>query len=435
MTTPADALASLRIVGPARAIDVAGALAEPPRLALDIDSASTLEVVVADHTRELLRHPATRQRSWAQALGIRFELVAVSKGGDFVTYTFEDAIVAALRKRRKKLVVKPGITTRAAFAVRLAREAKVPHQVDPTHKGKVHTVLERSTDGEKTSSWDVLGEQVAAPIRWRRFSDGSRLVVGGDEWLQTGWRKPLQLREHQGGVQDIDFDLDVAKRASAATMTVDTEALQLRPGQPVRLTQLGPADGGWLVAQVSHDLGSPRASVTLTRGRHALDEPKKKGKGRNKRPVRDRDTGSLDFVPTAPGLVGGGTAATTAREKLVRHALAQVGKPYSWGEDGPNAYDCSGLIEDATRAAGDTLPRPSSSQWATCQRAGRSIAVDAALKIRGALLFRAGDEDTPDHVAISLGNGSTVEARGQAYGVDVHGDAADQDWTGGALWP
>ena len=36
----------------------------------------------------------------------------------------------------------------------------------------------------------------------------------------------------------------------------------------------------------------------------------------------------------------------------VRFALAQLGKPYRWGADGPKSFDCSGLVQTAYRAAG-----------------------------------------------------------------------------------
>ena len=38
-------------------------------------------------------------------------------------------------------------------------------------------------------------------------------------------------------------------------------------------------------------------------------------------------------------------------------ATAQAGKPFAWGATGPTAYDCSGLVWAAYRAAGIRLPR------------------------------------------------------------------------------
>ena len=43
--------------------------------------------------------------------------------------------------------------------------------------------------------------------------------------------------------------------------------------------------------------------------------------------------------------------------QAVAYALAQRGKPYRWGAEGPDAFDCSGLTWAAWRAAGVAIPR------------------------------------------------------------------------------
>ncbi|NHA02045.1 C40 family peptidase [Nocardioides sp. W3-2-3] len=119
---------------------------------------------------------------------------------------------------------------------------------------------------------------------------------------------------------------------------------------------------------------------------------------------------------------------------MVNFALRQRGKPYVWGGSGPSGYDCSGLVQEATRAGGNTLGKPSRSQWQTCVSRGKTIGVRDALHTRGALLFRIGVGEY-DHVAISLGDGQhTVEAMGSAYGCGVFGGANTRTWTGGAIW-
>jgi hypothetical protein len=62
------------------------------------------------------------------------------------------------------------------------------------------------------------------------------------------------------------------------------------------------------------------------------------------------------------------------------------------------------------------------------RRAGMTISVDEAVRTRGALLF------APGHVAISLGNGQTIEARGRRYGVNIF-STRNRGWTIGGRIP
>ncbi|MDB1087576.1 NlpC/P60 family protein [Streptomyces sp. ACA25] len=49
-------------------------------------------------------------------------------------------------------------------------------------------------------------------------------------------------------------------------------------------------------------------------------------------------------------------------------ALSQVGKPYRWGADGPDAFDGSGLTHWAWEQAGRTVPRAGRQQWGQLER-------------------------------------------------------------------
>jgi cell wall-associated NlpC family hydrolase len=57
----------------------------------------------------------------------------------------------------------------------------------------------------------------------------------------------------------------------------------------------------------------------------------------------------------------------TERHKVglmaVAKAKRKIGKPYVWGATGPNAFDCSGLVQWAYRKAGKKLPRVTFAQY------------------------------------------------------------------------
>ncbi len=75
-------------------------------------------------------------------------------------------------------------------------------------------------------------------------------------------------------------------------------------------------------------------------------------------------------------------AASKSRvSRAARVALQQVGDPYRYGSNGPNAFDCSGLLQYSFRRAGIKLPRTSSAQ---AQRAHR---ISRGKLRRGDLMF------------------------------------------------
>ena len=117
-------------------------------------------------------------------------------------------------------------------------------------------------------------------------------------------------------------------------------------------------------------------------------------------------------LPLLAGVAGPGEQTAEAAPGspaavAVRFALAQLGKPYEWGADGPGSYDCSGLVQTAYRAAGVHLPRVSRQQYG----AGRLVSLKELRA--GDLLFYATDTSDPQtiyHVGMYLGAGRMVEA-------------------------
>lgn len=94
------------------------------------------------------------------------------------------------------------------------------------------------------------------------------------------------------------------------------------------------------------------------------------------------------------------------REALVLNALAQVGKPYRYGGTGPDAFDCSGLVQYVYGRAGVPLPRTTLAQF----RSGKAIDRDEART--GDLLFYRFEDKKPEptHVVVYLGDGEAVHA-------------------------
>jgi cell wall-associated NlpC family hydrolase len=103
--------------------------------------------------------------------------------------------------------------------------------------------------------------------------------------------------------------------------------------------------------------------------------------------------------------------------KILAYAEEQLGKPYVFGEAGPDAFDCSGLAMMAYRAAGIAVPRTSQAQWAY------GTQVPASQVQPGDLVFFAGADGTPaapGHVGIVLNPAAhtMINAYTSAYPVE-----------------
>jgi len=98
----------------------------------------------------------------------------------------------------------------------------------------------------------------------------------------------------------------------------------------------------------------------------------------------------------------------------VAFALAQRGKPYRWGAEGPAAFDCSGLVWAAWRAAGVAIPRTAAAQLAGLPRVGGRLRP-------GDLVVYRSDGPSRRHVAMVVGGGRMVEALGRGIPVRVTG--------------
>ena len=104
----------------------------------------------------------------------------------------------------------------------------------------------------------------------------------------------------------------------------------------------------------------------------------------------------------------------TVADQAVVFALAQVGKPYVLGGNGPAVFDCSGLIQQAYLTAGVKLPRLASQQ----RFAGTRVEVDQLLP--GDLLYyQDGSSPRRGHISMYAGNGLVVEAANPRRGVRI----------------
>lgn len=126
---------------------------------------------------------------------------------------------------------------------------------------------------------------------------------------------------------------------------------------------------------------------------------------------------------------------TVYAARFVQILLSQRGDDYRYAGEinplstkNPDGYDCSEFTQWGAYQAGGYLPDGSGAQHDYCKHKGTMISVAQAIKTPGALLFH------PGHVAVSLGNGHTIEACSTKLDVGVF-TAYDRGWTSAALVP
>lgn len=112
-------------------------------------------------------------------------------------------------------------------------------------------------------------------------------------------------------------------------------------------------------------------------------------------------------------------------EDVLLWAISERGATYVFGaeasirDDHVTKIDCSELVEWSCGKAGvdPAMPDGSYNQYAHCQRHNTVLSVTRALHTRGALMFITESNGVIGHVVFSFGDGTTMEAKGKAYGV------------------
>lgn len=90
--------------------------------------------------------------------------------------------------------------------------------------------------------------------------------------------------------------------------------------------------------------------------------------------------------------------------QLAANALALIGHPYRYGGNGPEAFDCSGLVRYVHGQLGIDVPRTTRDQF----RAAQPVSLEG-LTAGDLLFFRIGGKGA-SHVAIYTGDGRFVHA-------------------------
>ena len=93
-------------------------------------------------------------------------------------------------------------------------------------------------------------------------------------------------------------------------------------------------------------------------------------------------------------------------DKAIKLLKEQVGKPYVWGANGPDSFDCSGLVRYIYKnALGKDIPRVSEDQSKVGQAVSREDLQPGDL-----VFFDTMDKGKVSHVGMYIGNGQMIHA-------------------------
>jgi cell wall-associated NlpC family hydrolase len=119
----------------------------------------------------------------------------------------------------------------------------------------------------------------------------------------------------------------------------------------------------------------------------------------------------------APARAPAGAAAQRVEaalgQRILATALGQLGQPYRYGGNGPDAFDCSGLVRFAHAAQGVAVPRTTDGQF----QAARPVS-PGRIEAGDVLFFRF-EGPKVSHVAIYAGDGRFVHAPQSGRTVEI----------------
>jgi cell wall-associated NlpC family hydrolase len=311
-----------------------------------------------------------------------------------------------------------GSVAALAAAVPAAAAARVPDKPTPRHgdgattvKSRIATLYRRAE--ELTQTYDAAQEQAARLTIAVRRSQGALQKGRADYTKQQAALGRMAAAQYRAGGLDKRLGLMLSEHPdeylSSAAMVDRLSEDQLRKLASVaesqrQLVQLQRTAADELASLAEARLAAAKARVEVaTQLRQAqtllntLSVPQRHA-------VAAADEGSdgsmsaYESIPIAelPDILPTGRARTA-----IDAAFAALGKPYVYGAEGPDAFDCSGLMQRIWRQAGVELPRTSSEQADIGQRIPLT-----AIQPGDLVIYYA----ARDHIGIYIGGGRIIHA-------------------------
>lgn len=401
-------------------------------LSLSLGELTQFTLAVADPGLRILESRLLHSGGALDWWGLPMEVAVLEPGqGTTEQLTVTARSLVGLKMKRATGALVEANTTPTEFMARRVAAAGGKFVGEPS-AGRPQVGRKAPGPGEAPESdWDV-GQRLATELGYIAGEAAGTYYFGRPSWLMgraVPWRvawpgHPRGAAALRTGATET-ITLPTCRRSEQAPEAATVEAavpwaagVGIRPGaHRLELAGVPTFEGAYLITGVTIEVDGT-TPVTIAGATPVDPTPQ---------PPEADAAGSPDAEAAE---LGGPRSAL----EFVRVAEAQAGDRYVYGAEAavsdpdPHAFDCSELVQWAAGRAGVTMVDGSAAQLAYCRRKGTEVPVAEAINTRGALLFAKG------HVAISRGDGTTIEARGRKYGVCT-AKAAGRPWIAGARVP
>jgi cell wall-associated NlpC family hydrolase len=287
-------------------------------------------------------------------------------------------------------------------------------RADLATKDQQIAVAEKVLANQGPSAWPVCGPQAglsqggAAPSLNTSGSSSSTAATSSSS-------APVSHSSASGS--SASRDEDGAESGHAATSApAASGTYTVRPGDWLStIAQKQHVSGGWQRLYQLNKAALPQGpdwiypGQKLVLGGHASPS----GSSSDASAHVSASTSATTTVTKASVTTSVPKGASAAAASAIAFAESHVGDAYVYGGNGPNAWDCSGLVQAAYAQAGVNLPRTAADQAST------TTIIPVSQAQPGDLLFWSNDGSAGGvyHVALYVGNGRFVEAANPSAGV------------------
>ena len=247
---------------------------------------------------------------------------------------------------------------------------------------------------EFTQNWDLLNTM--------NENDGQMV----DETKTL--REELQASKDEYARQE-----KIAADKAAEAKVIQTEA-EAKVAQATELVNSLDAEAQALLAE--EQAAAARAAAEQAAAEEAARQAQNNNNGYNAPSSNNNNT----YVPPVynNGGGGGGGGSVGNYGSVVDYAMSRIGCPYVWAAEGPDAFDCSGLVRWAYLQVGISLPHYTESLYACAKN---RVPVSEARP--GDVLYR------PGHVGIAVSYGGSHYVHAPTFNAYVR-DTDPLSWSG-----